>query len=106
MTFKYINVNATTAAQILSANTDDGKTKKITRLLICNTDTTAIAVNLYLSNAGGDTYYILKNIEIESGYTLDVFEGEPFVYDDTFRLVYANGHTDYTADVIMNEITN
>jgi len=106
MTFKYLNVNATTAAQVLSGNTDDGKTKKIFRLLICNTDTTAITVNLYLTNPGGDTYYILKNIEIASGYTLDVFEGEPFVYDDAFRLVYANGHTDYTADIIMNEVTN
>jgi len=106
MTFKYLNVSGTTVSQILSTNTDDGKTKKIFRLLICNTDTTAITVNLFLQNAGGDTYYILKTIEIESGYTLDVFEGEPFVYDDTFRLVFTLGHTDYAADIIMNEITN
>ena len=106
MTFKYVSVSGTTAAQRLSEVTNDGKTKKVFRLLICNTDTTAITVNLFLTNAGGDTYYILKGIEIESGYTLDVFEGEPFVYDDTFRLVFTLGTTDYAADIIMNEITN
>jgi len=106
MTFKYLNVSGTTVAQILSANTGDGKTKKVFRLLICNTDTTAIMVNLFLQNADGDTYYILKTIEIESGYTLDVFEGEPFIYDDAFRLIFSLGHTDYAADIIMNEVTN
>ena len=106
MTFKYLNVSATTAEQVLSVATSDGKTKKVFRLLICNTDTTAITVNLYLKNAGADTYYILKSIEIESGYTLDVFEGEPFVYDDAFKLIFTLGHTDYAADIIMNEITN
>ena len=65
MTFKYLNVNGTTAEQILSATTSDGRTKTVFKLLICNTDTTAIAVNLYITNPGGDTYYILKNIEIE-----------------------------------------
>ena len=106
MTFKYLNVNGTTAEQILSATTSDGRTKTVFKLLICNTDTTAITVNLYLKNAGGDTYYILKTIEIDIGYTLDVFEGKPFVYDDAFKLTFTLGHTDYTADIIMNEIIN
>tara|TARA_R100000900_G_C3235305_1_gene143993 strand:- start:39 stop:356 length:318 start_codon:yes stop_codon:yes gene_type:complete len=105
MTFRYLNVSATTDEQVLSAATSDGKTKKVFRLLICNTDTTAITVNLYLKN-NGDTYYILKSVEIEAGYTLDVFEGEPFVYDDAFKLAFTLGHTDYVADIIMNEIRN
>jgi len=106
MTFKYLNVSATTVNQILSDAANDGKTKKIFRLLICNTDTEAITINLFLSNDSGNTYYILKTIEIDIGYTLDVFEGEPFVYDDSYRLVFSLGHTDYSADIIMNEDKN
>ena len=73
-------------------------------LLICNTDTTAITVSLWLETSGAATKYILKSVEIESGYTLDVFDGIPFIYDDNYKLNISLGHSDYVAEVIMNEI--
>ena len=104
MTFNYINLSGT-GVEILSAATSDGRTKKLERLLITNTDTTAITVSLYLDDSS-DQYYILKLAESDSGFTLDVLDGTPLVYDDTFILKVTLGDAAYVADIIMNEITN
>ena len=103
MTFNYVSLSGT-GTETLSALKTKNHSKKVTRLLICNTDTTAITASLWLENTGGDTRYILKNIEIESGYTLDVFDGIPFIYDDNYKLNISLGDAGYVADVIMNEI--
>jgi hypothetical protein len=103
MTFKYVSLSGT-GTETLSALKTKNHSKKVTRLLICNTDTTAITVSLWLETSGAATKYILKSVEIESGYTLDVFDGIPFIYDDNYKLNISLGHSDYVADVIMNEI--
>ena len=102
MLLNYVNLSGT-GTETLSAALTDGSTKTITRLLICNRDSTAITASLWLQNAGGDIYYIIRNVEIESGYTLDVLDGDPLVYNDTYNLNASLGHSDYIADVIINE---
>tara|TARA_R100000322_G_scaffold132310_1_gene88194 strand:- start:404 stop:721 length:318 start_codon:yes stop_codon:yes gene_type:complete len=103
MTFNYVSLSGT-GTETLSTLSAQKHSKKVMRLLICNTDTTAITASLWLETGAGATKYILKNIEIESGYTLDVFDGIPFIYDDLYKLNISLGDAAYQADVIFNEI--
>jgi hypothetical protein len=73
-------------------------------LYIVNTDSTSIGVDLYLSTDNGVSVHIpiLDGIKIAVGYTLDVFDGIPFEYSDTYGLFFKMTDAAYTANVTGN----
>ena len=102
MEFNYLNISGT-GAQILSQLvTASDDVYVVERLLICNTDTTDIKVNLWLDDGAGNTPYILKEIIIPIGATLDFLNGIPFSFKASHRLSLQLTDAAYTADVICN----
>ena len=104
MDFKYINISSTgTTEQVLSAAVaDSDDVYVIERLLICNTDTTVIKVNLWLDDGSGSAPYILKAVEIPVEATLDFLNGIPFNFKASHKLALNLTDNAYTADVICN----
>jgi len=77
-------------------------------LYIVNTDTTSIGVDVYLSSDNGVTVNvpILDGIKIGIGYTLDVFDGIPFEYADSYGLFFKMTNAAFTAKVTGNYSTS
>ena len=84
MIVKYYNkiVNAT-AVEIIDINT---KTEKLTSMTLANVHSSDATVQVYLLNAAGTLYYIIKDVVIPTGSTLKL-ESDELDYDaDTFNL--------------------
>ena len=103
---KHIYTNLTDAGATFIVGSQDAigvANRVVERLIICNTDNTAINVDLFLYNASAtpSTVKILSGVELAIGETLDVFPDKSFAYDDYYDLKgdAAAGHT---ADVIIN----
>jgi|TARA_R110002020_G_scaffold181483_2_gene376526 hypothetical protein len=98
------NLSGTSVANLSLVNTDvTGKLYTIERLLICNTDTTAVTVSLYLDDGAGETIYLLKNTNIPIGVTLDFLNGIPLSYESKYNLAIVLGDAAFTADVMFNQ---
>jgi len=80
-----------------------GDSRRVDSLIITNTDTTSIGVDLYLSNNAGVsvTVPILDGLLIRKGYTVDVFEKIPFEYDDSLALYFKMTDAAYTATATL-----
>ena len=104
MIFNHTRITSSgTATQTLSsAIADSEKIYTVERLLVCNTDTTDITVNLWLYTGSAIDGYILKGTTVPLGTTLDVFQGIPFSYAATNNLLLSLGDAGYTADIIFN----
>ena len=58
-----------------------GKQTRIDSLIISNTHSAAISVNVFLDtdgSGGNPDYYIIKAHKLAVGYTIDLFEDTPF----------------------------
>ena len=94
--FKYVSVGE--GATVILFDTVLGDTdpelqiqsSTLERVLICNTDSEDITVDLTV-NDGTDTFYILKSTSIPQSTTLDVLDGVPFIYDSRFRVSITTG---------------
>ena len=102
MEFKYLNVSGTGIQTLSAAVTDSDDVYVVERLLICNTDTTAISVDLWLDDGAGNAPYILDGVEIPVGVTLDFLNGIPFSFKASHRLSLQLTDAAYEADVICN----
>tara|TARA_R110001583_G_scaffold109576_2_gene258378 strand:- start:152 stop:475 length:324 start_codon:yes stop_codon:yes gene_type:complete len=74
----------------------------VERLLVSNTDSTDVTVNLWLYDGSAIVGYILKATTVPVGTTLDVFDGVPFSYPANNSLLLNLGDAGHTADVIFN----
>ncbi len=101
MTYNYINVSGTGVQALRAASTNTSESHTVERLLICNTDTTDIAVNLYLQK-DADIHYLLKSCSIPVGVTLDFLNGIPFTYNADYVFNFSLTDAAYTADIIFN----
>ena len=94
--FTYASVGE--GATVTLFNNDSGSTdpelqiqsSTLERVLICNTDSEDITVDLAVTD-GTDTFYILKSTSIPQNTTLDVLDGVPFIYDSRFRVYIVTG---------------
>ena len=103
MTASYYNLSGTSVQSLTPISSGD-QLRTIDRLLICNTDTTAVTVSLYLDNGAGTTYKLLHLTSIPVGVTLDFLNGVPITYGSKYKLDIVLGNAAYTADVICNII--
>lgn len=106
MEFNYRSITSSGNTPVVIADSvaDSTDSFSIERLLICNTDSTAITASVYL-NDGVTDYYLLKNITIPVGATLDFLNGIPFTYQANNRVYVVLGDAGYTADIIFNHYT-
>ena len=104
MLFTYITITSSGTAEKTLSTALAGSTKvnTVDRLLICNTDTTDITVNLWLDN-GSAEFEILHLTTVPKGMTLDVLHGVPFSYDATYGLLLNLGDAGYIADIVFNQ---
>jgi len=98
--------NVTDGGIVLISSTQSSvglENRIINRVLITNTDTETITFQLFLYNASGvpTTVYILKDVPINVGETLDLFPDRSFSYDAYYALRAVTG-TGHTADILMN----
>tara|TARA_R110001592_G_C12829191_1_gene719743 strand:- start:3 stop:656 length:654 start_codon:yes stop_codon:yes gene_type:complete len=94
---KYAKITSATAVEIIDIDT---KRRKLTSMTLANVHTGDATVQVYLLNAAGTLYYIIKDVIIPTGMTLKL-EADELDYDgDIFNLyVKLGGST--PVDVIV-----
>jgi hypothetical protein len=103
MEFNHKRISGTGVQTLSAAIADSERIYTIERLLICNTDTEDITVNLYLDD-GSEDFYLLKATSVPQAMTLDFLNGIPFHYRASYALklsIAASGTP--TADIIFNQ---
>ena len=103
---EFIYKNLTDAGVTIKAQSEEAMGRdfnRINKLLICNTDTTEIEIDIFLYDASitPNTVKILDGVILSKKQTLDVFEGTPFEYDAAYDLK-ADAGSGHTADIICN----
>ena len=96
----------TTPVRITPALDALGKQTRIDSLIISNSHTGSIAVNVFLDihgSGGNPDYYIIKALKIGAGYTIDVFENTPFEIPSSTAIWIST--TANRADAICNYTT-
>ena len=96
----------TTPVRITPALDALGKQTRIDSLIIANSHTGSIAVNVFLDtdSAGANPdYYIIKALKIGVGYTIDVFEDTPFEIPSSTAIWISTGGN--RVDAICNYTT-
>jgi len=76
-----VNLSGTTPQRVTQALDALGKQTRIDSLIIANTHTGSIAVNVFLDTDPGGAnpdHYIIRQLKVGVGYTIDVFEDTPF----------------------------
>ena len=105
MEFKYANLTdaGDTTLKAQSETATGRSFVRVDKILICNTDSTEVEVDLYLYDASisPNTVKILDGAVLSKKQTLDVFEGTPFEYDAAYDLKAGVG-SGHTADIICN----
>jgi hypothetical protein len=93
----YNKITNATQVNVIPIST---KTKKLKSMTLCNVHSAEATVQVYLLNAGGILYYIIKDIVIPVGSTLKL-ESDELDYDgDIFNLYVKLGGTT-PVDVII-----
>ncbi|QDP46365.1 MAG: hypothetical protein GOVbin1709_27 [Prokaryotic dsDNA virus sp.] len=92
-------ISGSTAVELIDINTRVRPLKSMSLANIHASD--AAAVDLYLKNAGGTDYYIMKGLSIPAGVTLSL-DSDDLQYDfDTFNFYIKLGAGGSTVDVII-----
>jgi|TARA_R100000458_G_scaffold12057_1_gene9872 hypothetical protein len=98
MAIQVNNISGSTAVELIDINSG---INKINSMTIANTYSSAIAIDLYLKNAGGTDYYIFKSLSIPTGQTLKL-ESDEVSFDNTIYNFYIKmGGGSDTASVII-----
>tara|TARA_R110002020_G_scaffold222634_1_gene431542 strand:+ start:26 stop:343 length:318 start_codon:yes stop_codon:yes gene_type:complete len=104
MIFNHITITSsgTDEKTLSAAVAESGKINTIERLLICNTDSTDITVNLWLDD-GSNEFELLHLVTVPQGMTLDFLNGVPFQYAEKYGVLLNLGDAGFTADIIFNQ---
>ena len=97
-----ITSSGTDTITLVAAVSNSVKESTIERLLVCNTDSTDITLNLWLDD-GSDQYYLAKLVSIPQAQTLDFLNGIPFRYQESYAIKASLGSAGHTADIIFNQ---
>ena len=103
MTTITVNLSGTTPQRVTPALDALGKQTRIDSLIIANTHSAAVAVNVFLDTDGSGAnpdYYVIKALKVAVGYTIDVFEDTPFEIPSSTAIWVSLGAN--TASAISN----
>ena len=98
-----VNLSGATPQRVTPALDALSNQTRIDSLIIANTHSGSIAVNVFLDTDGAGAnpdYYIIKSLKIAVGYTIDVFEDTQFEIPSNTALWVSLGAN--TASAICN----
>ena len=106
MAIQVNNISGSTAVELIdiaggTSDRNDYSISGIKSMTIANTYSSAVAVDLYVKNAGGTDYYIFKALSIPTGQTLKLEEYDINFDNLTYNLyIKLSGGSD-TVSVII-----